>query len=272
MKLQIYQVDAFADKLFSGNPAAVVIHEIELSVEIMQKIAAENNLSETAFVYKKDENYNIRWFTPTVEVDLCGHATLAAAHVFFDHLEYPNEKISFSSNRGFLDVQKKQEYLYLNFPADTVHKLEISKEIINGLGQKPLELYKGTDDFLAILENEDNIASLSPNMEILSKLPSRGIIVSAQGNDSDFVCRFFAPQAGVPEDPVTGSAYTTLIPYWSKRLRIQDLHARQISKRGGNLVCRNLELNNRVEIGGKAITYMEGEISVGSVITDQQRC
>jgi len=130
---------------------------------------------------------------------------------------------------------------------------------IYGLGQKPLELYKGGDDFLAILENEDSIASLSPNMEMLSKLPSRGIIVSAQGNDSDFVSRFF-PQAGVPEDPVTGSADTTLIPYRSKRLEIQDLDARQISKRGGSLVCKNIKLNNRVEIGGKAITYMEGKI------------
>lgn len=260
LTIPIYQVDAFADELFSGNPAAVVIHEIELSVEIMQKIAAENNLSETAFVYKKDQTYNIRWFTPTIEVDLCGHATLAAAHVLFEHLEYSNEKISFSSNSGILEVQKKQEYLYLNFPADTLHQVEISKQIINGLGEKPLELYKGRDDFLAILENEETIASVSPNMEILSKLSSRGIIVSAQGNKTDFVSRFFAPQAGIPEDPVTGSAHTTLIPYWSKRLGKQNLVARQISKRGGSLVCRNLELNNWVEIGGKAIIYMKGKI------------
>ena len=260
MNIPIYQVDAFADCLFSGNPAAVVFSTPELTSKMMQAIAAENNLSETAFVLFDGENYQIRWFTPTVEVDLCGHATLAAAHVIFNHLGYPSSIVSFLSKIGPLHVRKEGEVLYLNFPADTPQAVETTSEIISGLGVKPIELYRGRNDYLALLDSEETISFLSPDMDILSKVPSRGVIVSAPGHKYDFVSRFFAPQEGIPEDPVTGSAHTTLIPYWSKKLGKHQLHARQISKRGGELMCKDLD--ERVEIGGRAVTYLIGEISL----------
>jgi PhzF family phenazine biosynthesis protein len=260
MKIPIYQVDAFADKLFSGNPAAVVFPDSELPDATMQSIAAENNLAETAFVLADGDNFQIRWFTPTVEVDLCGHATLASAHVLFNHLEYSGDVIAFLSKSGELRVRQEDNILYLDFPADTIQAAELTPGIGNGLGDRPIELYKGRDDYLAIFDSEKTITSLQPNMNTLGKIPSRGIIVSAPGETSDFVSRFFAPQSGVPEDPVTGSAHTTLIPYWSKRLGKKHLQARQISKRGGELICR--DLGTRVEIGGRAVTYLVGEISV----------
>ena len=189
MKLPIYQIDAFAGRLFSGNPAAVVLTESALSSEMMQAIAAENNLAETAFVETDGDNYQIRWFTPTAEVDLCGHATLAAAHVLFNHLGYSSDTVSFSSKSGFLHVRKDGEILYLNFPADILQVTELTKDIINGLGAKPIEIYKGRDDYLALFKSEEDISSLSPNMDILCKVASRGIIVSAPGNEFDFVSR-----------------------------------------------------------------------------------
>ena len=262
MKLPIYQIDAFTGRLFAGNPAAVVICESDLSAETMQSIAAENNLSETAFVVLAGNDNKIRWFTPTVEVDLCGHATLAAAHVIFNHLKFSGNTVSFSSKSGPLHVRQDGEVLYLDFPADSITAAEALETLISGLGVTPSELYRGRDDFLAIFDNEDIIASLSPDMTLISKVPSRGVIVSSIGHEVqvDFVSRFFAPQSGVPEDPVTGSAHTTLIPYWSKRLAKQHLRAKQISKRGGDVVCRNLV--QRVEIGGQAATYLVGEISL----------
>lgn len=260
MKLPIYQVDAFAGRLFSGNPAAVVFPKAALPPETMQAIAAENNLSETAFVVSDGENYQIRWFTPTIEVDLCGHATLASAHVIFDHLGHSAETVSFSSKRGLLNVRKEGNILYLDFPADTIQAVEPLEDLVNGLGAGPNEIYRGRDDYLAVFDSEKSISALCPDMALLRKVPSRGVIVSGPGDEADFVSRFFAPQAGVPEDPVTGSAHTTLTPYWSKRLDKQVLQARQISRRGGNLVCKHL--GRRVEIGGRAKTYLIGEISL----------
>ena len=260
MKLPIYQVDAFASRIFTGNPAAVVVCKSEIPVEIMQSVATENNLSETAFVIVARNEYKIRWFTPTLEVDLCGHATLAAAHVIFNHLKSSQNKVSFYSKSGPLHVHKNGETLYLDFPTDSFTAVEPFEQLINGLGVRPSELYRGRDDFLAILDNEVSVASLCPNMQLMSTVPSRGVIVSSIGTEVDFVSRFFAPQSGVPEDPVTGSAHTTLIPYWSKRLAINHLRAKQISKRGGELICK--DLGKRVEIGGKAVTYLVGEISL----------
>jgi len=259
MRLPIYQVDAFSGRLFAGNPAAVILCESELPVGVMQSIAAENNLSETAFVVLTESMHHIRWFTPTIEVDLCGHATLAAAHVIFNHSNFSGNTVSFSSKSGPLIVRQESEILYLDFPADSITAVESMESLIKGLGVMPSELYKGRDDFLAIFENEDIIASLSPDMALISKLPSRGVIVSSVGNEVDFVSRFFGPQSGVPEDPVTGSAHTTLIPYWSKRLARPHLRAKQISKRGGELECKFI--GQRVEIGGQAVTYLVGEIS-----------
>ena len=260
MKLPIYQVDAFTGRLFAGNPAAVVFLEAELASETMQSIAAENNLSETAFIVSEGESFQIRWLTPEVEVDLCGHATLAAAHVIFNHLNYSGSTVSFSSRSGHLSVRKEGEVLSLNFPVDSIQAVDLPKPLIIGLGATPTEIYKGRDDYLAIFENEDTILSLSPDMQALSKVPSRGVIVSAPGSEVDFVSRFFAPQCGISEDPVTGSSHTTLTPYWSKKLAKQQLRARQLSRRGGELVCK--DLGSRVEIGGQAVTYLVGEISL----------
>jgi PhzF family phenazine biosynthesis protein len=260
MKIPIYQIDAFADHKFSGNPAAVVFPSAKLQPDVMQYIAAENNLAETAFVTSEGEYFEIRWFTPTIEVGLCGHATLAAAHALFNHLDYGRNSITFSSKSGLLHVRKEAEILYLDFPADTIQKVENRQDVTNGLGSLPKELYRGRDDFLAIFDDEDSIISLSPNMDALYKVPSRGIIASAPGRDVDFVSRFFAPQSGIPEDSVTGSAHTTLTPYWSKRLSKQNLTAKQLSKRGGILICNDLD--KRVEIGGHAVTYLIGEISI----------
>ena len=258
MKLQIYQVDAFTRQLFSGNPAAVVLCDTELSSDTMQSVAFENNLSETAFIFNVNNNYQIRWFTPKIEVDLCGHATLAAGHVLFNHLNISGSKVTFISNRGPLIVRKNSEILFLDFPTDSIIPADPVGSLIAGLGSEPVELYRGRDDYLAIFENEDTIASLRPDMALISQVPSRGVIVSSIGHEVDFVSRFFAPQAGVAEDPVTGSAHTTLIPYWSNRLVKNELLARQISKRGGELICTNL--GERVEIGGHAVTYLVGEI------------
>lgn len=261
MQLPIYQVDAFTERLFSGNPAAVIVYDAELLPETMQAIATENNLAETAFVKHFEDNYAIRWFTPTMEVNLCGHATLASAHVLFNHLGYAEDVVSFSSKSGLLSVRREQNILYLNFPTDTLQTVDAPPvQLINGLKQMPLEVYKGRDDYLVIFEDEKTIASLDPDMNALCQVPSRGIIVSAVGLTSDFVSRFFAPQSGIAEDSVTGSAHTTLIPHWSKRLGKESLSARQISKRGGALMCKYL--GERVEIGGSAMTYLEGKITL----------
>jgi len=261
MKLPIFQVDAFTSNLFLGNPAAVVLLNEELPPETMQAIAAENNLPETAFVLTVEKKYEIRWLTPTVEVDLCGHATLASAHVLFNHLDYSDNTVCFSSKSGLLHAKKGEDgIIYLDFPVDTLHNVNPPKELSQGLGVEPTEVYKGRDDFLAIFDSEDVVASLSPEMDILSKIRSRGVIVSAPGTVTDFVSRFFAPQSGIPEDPVTGSAHTSLIPYWSNKLGKKYLKAKQLSKRSGELVCRNF--GERVEIGGRAVTYLIGEITL----------
>ena len=261
MNLTIYKVDAFSDRLFSGNPAAVVPCESDISDSLMQSIAAENNLSETAFVFGRDEKLRIRWFTPAMEVDLCGHATLAAGHVLFNHLDFPGETVSFSSKSGPLHVRKDGKRLFLDFPADTLSAVDPPESLIDGLSVRPLETYKGRDDYLVIVDSQEAVLSLQPDMNLLSEVPARGVIVSSPGTDVDFVSRFFAPRVGVPEDPVTGSAHTTLIPYWSERLGKRELSARQLSRRGGELICRQTD-DSRVEIGGCAVTYLVGNISV----------
>jgi PhzF family phenazine biosynthesis protein len=258
MHIPIYQVDAFAGRLFSGNPAAVVPTESELPAGTMQAIAAENNLSETAFVVPEDDHHRIRWFTPAVEVNLCGHATLAAAHVLFTHLGHPGDRIAFSSASGMLYVHRQGELLFLDFPADTLHPADPPPELVDGLGAEPAEVHRGRDDYLAVLESEDQVRSLAPDMAVLEETPGRGVIVTAPGRDADFVSRFFAPQLGIPEDPVTGSAHTSLTPYWSARLGRRKLRALQLSRRGGELFCT--DRGERVEIGGRAVTYLVGEL------------
>jgi PhzF family phenazine biosynthesis protein len=263
MKLPIYQVDAFTSELFSGNPAAVVPLEEWLTDEQMQNIAAENNLSETAFFVKEGESYRLRWFTPTVEVDLCGHATLATAHVLFEELGYSKEEIIFKTRSGLLTVGKQNSRLIMNFPADEMPKAEAPDVLFKALGiQKApeVEVFK-SDDYMVVLEAEKYVAELQPDIRMLGEVEARGIIVTAPGEDVDFVSRFFAPQSGVDEDPVTGSAHTKSAPYWSKKLGKKELKARQISKRGGDLICRMK--GDRVEIEGAAVTYLKGEITIG---------
>ncbi|MGK7891449.1 MAG: PhzF family phenazine biosynthesis protein [Leptolyngbyaceae cyanobacterium] len=265
VKLPIYQIDAFASRLFSGNPAAIVVIESMLDDGVMQAIAAENNLSETAFIIPDGADYYIRWFTPTVEVNLCGHATLAAAHVVFHHLGHTDKTVTFiSTSSGLLTVRQDEGYLFLNFPADTLNQVPLTDAIAvtltQALGIDVLEIYRGRDDYLVIGETEAAIATLTPNLDEIKTIAARGIIASAPSTTVDFVSRFFAPQSGIPEDPVTGSAHTTLVPYWSQKLGKPRLQAQQLSQRGGMLVCQ--DLGNRVEIGGIAQTYLVGEIWV----------
>ncbi len=260
MKQKIYQVDAFTDKLFAGNPAAVCPLEKWPERATMQKIALENNLSETAFFVKEKEEFRIRWFTPKAEVDLCGHATLASAHILFNHLNYPKEKLHFQSKSGLLTVKKEGRSLILNFPTDPCKKAELPESLITAFNFQPKESFKGKTDYLLLFESQKQIEQLQADFFKLLNAGARGIIVTAPGKDVDFVSRFFAPAVGVNEDPVTGSAHTTLTPFWAQRLHKTSLTARQLSERGGYLVCNYLE--NRVEIGGQAVTYLTGEIEL----------
>ncbi len=261
MKVTIYQVDAFTDTLFSGNPAAVCpLQERWLDDATMQKIAFENNLSETAFYLRNNNQLYIRWFTPSTEVDLCGHATLASAHVLFNHEQYSQSVIQFNSRSGILTVKKENGFLVMDFPADTIETTGITEEIRSCFDIQPQELYRGKTDYMLVYGNEEQIKNIRCNLASIAQIKARGIIITAPGNDCDFVSRFFAPQSGVDEDPVTGSAHTTLTPYWSKRLNKDALRAVQLSKRRGFLRCRNK--GERVEISGKAVTYMTGEITV----------
>ncbi len=262
MKQKIYQVDAFASALFKGNPAAVCIMESWPTDVLMQDIAMENNLSETAFVVKNEERYDIRWFTPGVEVDLCGHATLASAFVLFTFHEPEAEKLAFFSHRsGPLSVLRLSDgSLSLNFPADTIAQVDPLAELNQAMGITPQKTYKGKTDIMLIYRSQTEIEALQPNFFLMKSLPVRGVIATAPGQDVDFVSRFFAPQSGVDEDPVTGSAHTTLTPYWSAELDKELLFARQLSQRGGDLMCRMM--GDRVEITGKAKLYLEGEINI----------
>lgn len=260
MKTPIYIVDAFANKLFTGNPAAVCPLKKWLSDNILQNIASENNLAETAFFIKTGNNYHIRWFTPKAEVDLCGHATLATAFVLFELLHYKHNMISFQSRSGILTVKKQRNWLTLNFPVDTIEKIKITKEFNSCFDKKPIEAYKGLTDYMLIFSNEQEIEKMIPNLLNIAKFEKRGIIITAKGDQTDFVSRYFAPAYGINEDPVTGSAHTTLAPYWSSQLGKNNFTAKQLSTRGGYLKCKLL--NNRVEISGKAVFYLSGEINV----------
>lgn len=258
--MNIFQVDAFTKTVFTGNPAAVVPLKKWLDVETMQNIAIENNLSETAFFVKQDDgSFKIRWFTPETEVDLCGHATLASAHVLFNHLGYDDKTITFLSNSGPLMVEERNNLLWMNFPSNPPEPIPVPKLIPEAIGIIPL--YTGINiDLLILVQDEEALMGLKPDLLILKKMEARGVIVTAPGKDVDFISRFFAPKVGVSEDPVTGSAHTVLTPFWSKRLRKKELNARQVSKRGGLLKC--IQKKDRVEIGGSAVTYLTGSISV----------
>lgn len=260
MKLSIYYIDAFTKSLFSGNPAAVIFSNLD-NTKVMQNIAAENNLSETAFISYRDNKYFIRWFAPECEIDLCGHATLASAHVFFNYINIDTDIFEVHSKRnGVLNVFKHEDALYLDFPTDTLLPSTQYDDVFNSVGISPIDIYEGRDDLLAIFENKSDIENLNLNVEAIKRIDKRGLIVTAPGDDSDFVSRCFFPSTGVIEDPVTGSAHTSLIPYWSKKLKKDKLIAKQLSQRGGVLFCEHK--NERVLIGGNSVLYMKGEIFI----------
>jgi PhzF family phenazine biosynthesis protein len=261
MKIPIYQVDAFAAGLFQGNPAAVCPLEEWLPASTMLAIASENNLAETAFyVRQAPGRYGLRWFTPAVEVDLCGHATVAAASVIMDvRRETKGPSLSFETLSGELSVEREGDLYVLDFPARPATECTVHPRLVEALGATP-SVILAARDYLCVFDDEAPVRALAPDMALLAGIDRFAVIATAPGRDSDFVSRFFAPAKGVPEDPVTGSSHTTLIPYWSGRLGKTELFARQISSRGGELWCR--DLGARVKIGGRAVQYLQGEISV----------
>jgi PhzF family phenazine biosynthesis protein len=260
MKLPYYHVDAFASTLFRGNPAGVCPLECWLDDATLQNIAAENNLSETAFVVPRAEEFELRWFTPTTEVDLCGHATLGAAFVLFTQRGLPADEARFHSRSGLLTVEREGDVFTLDFPSRPAKSCPVPDALVRGLGAKPVEVFKARD-YLVVFASELDVRQLRPDFAALGGLDCLGIIATAPGSDCDFVSRFFAPSAGINEDPVTGSAHCTLIPYWSRRLGKTPLFARQVSVRGGELFCH--DDGERVRIGGRARLYLKGEIAVG---------
>lgn len=258
MKIKQYQVDAFATRAFEGNPAAVSPLESWLNDDLLQAIAEENHLSETAFFVPSTKGFSLRWFTPIKEVDLCGHATLAAAHVIFEFLGFAESVITFETRSGDLRVKKQGNSLQMDFPAYKLSTCEIPEILIQGLGVRPIELL-ADNDYLAVFDSEATVRAIKPNHALLELLELRGVIVTAPGTDVDFVSRFFAPKIGIPEDPVTGAAHCKLAPYWAEKLGKNTLSARQVSKRGGNLACEVKA--DRVILSGSAVTFMEAEIA-----------
>lgn len=259
MTQRIYQVDAFTSKVFSGNPAAVCPLEYWLPDDLLQKIAMENNLAETAFYVPQANQFEIRWFTPTVEVDLCGHATLAAAFVLFHREGYTGSSIRFYAPRsGTLTVTRNGAWLTLNFPADLLQEVPLTEQLKSCFDLEPRLAFKGKTDYMLVFDAADEIIKLRPDSGAITLLDARGVIATAPGQTTDFVSRFFAPQSGIPEDPVTGSAHTSLVPYWAKQLNKTQLSALQLSERQGFLQCRYL--NDRVEISGQGKLYLTGEI------------
>lgn len=261
MKLPLFQIDAFASQIFEGNPAAVVPLTKWLPDELMQRIAMENQLSETAFFYPEKEQFHLRWFTPLAEVDLCGHATLATAHTLITELNHPGEPIEFMTRSGILTVRKRENHLEMAFPIDPVEPDESFRGVVSEILDTPvIELFKGREDWLAIVESESAIKALQPDLRKLASQERRGLIVTAKGESAEVVSRCFFPKFGIDEDPVTGSAHNTLAAYWCDQLGKTDFNARQISSRGGGVHCRRD--GETVFISGTARTYLRGEIEV----------
>lgn len=268
MNLQIFQVDAFTNEPFGGNPAAVVPLGAWLPDDVMLKIASENNLAETAFFVKNGDRYDIRWFTPAVEVNLCGHATLASAHVIFNELKHEDSLVRFHSGRsGALAVAKRDDRLVLDFPSYPVTEIEQSDELADAVGKIPVKVWESQGNMVILrLESETDVRELKPDFQALGRLPYDEVIVTAKGDTADFVSRMFAPRIGIPEDPVTGAIHCSLIPYWAEELGKRELFAKQVSARGGDLYCELA--GNRVRIGGNAVLYLKGEIYV---VTEGER-
>lgn len=261
MGIKQFVVDAFASQPFTGNPAAVCLIESWISESLLQAIASENNLSETAFIAPKDDGYQLRWFTPVAEVDLCGHATLAAAHVLFNHLDFKRKEIVFHTRSGELKVTRAGSLLEMTFPSSSPKLCEAPDNLLLGLGGSPSEIYCA-EDYLVVYPDEATIRDLTPDFQLLSKVDLRGVIVTAPGNEFDFVSRCFFPKYGVNEDPVTGSAHCQLAPYWAERLNKRILQAKQVSRRPGEIICQVIA--DKVLLSGNAVTFMQGELRIES--------
>lgn len=259
MNLKIYQIDAFAKTVFEGNPAAVVPLDAWLDDMLMQKIAMENNLSETVYFVKEGAHYRIRWFTPVAEVDMCGHATLSSAFVLFEELGFSGDEVVFESKSGLLRVRKEGARYVMDFPAQELMACDVPQSLQEAFTQKIVACYKAMD-YLVVFENEKDILHAVPNMQKLRELDARGVIITAKSAKYDFVCRFFAPKLGIDEDPVTGAAFTQLVPYWSEVLGKKSFHAKQVSARGGEVWCASF--GERVQIAGYGVKYLEGVIQL----------
>ena len=260
MNVPIYQVDAFSSKLFGGNPAAICPLDEWLPDATLQSIAAENNLAETAYYIRINGKYHLRWFTPGVEVDLCGHATLATAHVIMDiRREVTNGRVAFESKSGELIVNRDGDLYALDFPARPATECPVDPGLNEALGAKPAVIL-GARDYLCVFDTEEEVRDLTPNMEKLTAIDRFAFIVTAPGRDCDFVSRFFAPAKGIPEDPVTGSAHCMLAPYWGKKLGQSEFRAYQASPRGGEIICRLT--GDRVELEGSCVFYLEGQVEL----------
>lgn len=257
MRIPLYQVDAFTSRMFAGNPAAVCPLEDWLEDSVLQAIAAENNLSETAFFVDSGDRFHLRWFTPAVEVDLCGHATLAAAFVILNYLEPRREEVRFDTRSGELAVRRDGSLLAMDFPARPPVPCDVPEGLVEALGATPAGTFRSRD-LMALFETEEEVRALRPRMELLAQVDAFAVIATAPATDADFVSRFFAPRNGIPEDPVTGSAHCTLVPYWARRLGKSSLHARQVSARGGELWCR--DEGERVTLKGGAVLFLQGQI------------
>jgi PhzF family phenazine biosynthesis protein len=263
MEFRLFQIDAFANKIFRGNPAAVCPLSEWLADETLQAIAQENNLAETAYFVPQDDEFHLRWFTPRLEVDLCGHATLASAFVIFTELERTRQVVRFESRSGPLYVKRNGDLLTMDFPAWGLDPCEQPPAaLLEGLGKQPLELFSVTPgtNYFAVYGSETEVRSLNPNFTTLEELHPYGVIVTAPGDKADCASRYFVPSYGIPEDPVTGSIHSALTPFWAKRLNKKEIHARQVSSRGGDLFCE--DGGERVNISGHAIKYLEGKIYV----------
>ena len=259
MGYKIFQVDAFATRRFSGNPAAVVSMKAFPDDATMLAVAAENNLSETAFLVRDGADYRLRWFTPKVEVPLCGHATLASAAVVMERLEHGRDQVIFHTASGALTVRRANGNYVMNFPARTSDFVEAPAGLAEALGAVPAEVYVNAFNYLAVLESAQILRVLSPNMSAIARMDRPGVIVTAPGDGAyDFISRYFAPAKGVPEDPVTGAAHCMLAPYWAKRLDKTALTAFQASRRGGKVICGML--GDRVELEGGCVFFLEGEV------------
>ena len=259
MDIPLYQIDAFASELFKGNPAAVCPLDTWLPDDVMQSIAEENNLSETAFFVPRGDGFQIRWFTPKMEVDLCGHATLASAFVLFNELGWAKDRVAFASKSGPLAVTQKGEWLAMDFPAQPPVACKIPMEVFNAFDVAPIECLR-SEDLIVVFARETDVEAAKPDFNQLMKLDLRGVAITARSKQWDFVARFFAPKYGIPEDPVTGSAYTHLAPYWASKMGSKQFRVKQLSSRGGELTCELV--GDRVIISGRAVKYLEGNIAL----------